>query len=918
MAAGMATRPAEEGAVGEFLDSASSAPSALLIDGEAGIGKSTLWSAASERARQRGFRVLSARAATAEPVSAYTTLADLLRELDPAMWADLPPPQRAAVEGVVLRERATGPATDQRAVAAAFLSVVDLLTDEGPVLLAIDDLQWLDPSSAHIIAFATRRLAGPVGFLGAVRTEPDDGAGADWLQLPRPDAVTRIQLHPLSIGALHTVVSEHLGRSFTRPTIARIHETSGGNPFYAIELARALEDQTPGVDMMLPGNLVELVRARIGSLGSDVHDALLAASCLATPTVEFVATATRTDVDLLVGLLEDAEAKEVIALDGNRIRFVHPLLARGVYTDAPEERRRNAHRRLAAIIDEPELRARHLALAATHADAVTLKALDEAAESAHRRGAPAAAADLLGLAIGLGGDTAQRRIRLATYHFAAAEPDRAGALLDETIARVEPGGVRAEALSTLAFVRLHGDGHREAARLLQQALAEQGVDLTLRVRMLTALAYALFNIGHPDDALRTAEEAVAHAEQLGHPGLISQALAVRVMLGFLRGDGVDDASMQRALELEDPTLFAPIAIRPTLINALLLDWTGQLERAYSEMRAVQRRCSDVGEEGELVLIAFYVGLNTIWRGDFAQANLVAEDAMERARQLGGHFPLFAALILRAWLAAFAGREDDARQAIADALAASERSGSHRLAEWVTTGLGFLEVSLGNFQAALDALQPLLRMHRAMPDSTEIVAASFMPDAVEALIELGRVDEAEPLADALERNGQRLGRAWMLAVGARCRAMVLAARGDVSSAIAAAHNALVEHDRLAMPFERARTQLLLGRLARRQRNKDAAAAPLRAALNAFERLDTPLWAQRARSELTRNDAAAQAPGELTAAEQRVAELAASGMTNRDVATALFISPKTVEATLARVYRKLGIRSRAELGRRMAGR
>jgi DNA-binding CsgD family transcriptional regulator len=411
---------------------------------------------------------------------------------------------------------------------------------------------------------------------------------------------------------------------------------------------------------------------------------------------------------------------------------------------------------------------------------------------------------------------------------------------------------------------------------------------------------------------------VANAEQLGHPGLISQALAVRVMLGFLRGDGVDEAGMQRALERQDPTLFAPIALRPTLINALLLDWTGQLEHAYSEMHAVQRRCTEVGEEGELVLIAFYVGLNTMWRGDFAQANLVAEDAMERARQLGGHFPLFAALILRAWTSAFAGREDDARQAIADALAASERAGSHRLAEWVTTCLGFLEVSLGNFQAALDALQPLLRMHRAMPDSTEIVAASFMPDAVEALIELGRVDEAEPIADALERNGQRLGRAWMLAVGARCRAMVLAARGEVSMAIAAVHNALVEHDRLAMPFERARTQLLLGRLARRQRNSDAAVAALRAALTAFERLDSPLWAQRARSELTRIDAAAQTPGGLTAAEQRVAELAASGMTNRDVATTLFISPKTVEATLARVYRKFGIRSRAELGRRMAGR
>jgi tetratricopeptide (TPR) repeat protein len=360
-------------------------------------------------------------------------------------------------------------------------------------------------------------------------------------------------------------------------------------------------------------------------------------------------------------------------------------------------------------------------------------------------------------------------------------------------------------------VRLHADGHREAARLLQRALDEQGVDLALRVRMLTALAYALFNTGQPDVALRTAEAAVANAERLGNPGLISQALGVRAMLGFLRGDGVDGASMQRALELEDPTLFAPIALRPALLNALLLDWTGQLDRANSEMRAIQRRCTEVGEEGERVLIAFYVGLNTIWRGDFAEANLVAEDAMERARQLGGHFPLFAAMILRAWLAAFAGREDEARHAIADALEAGERSGSRRLAEWVTTGLGFLEISLGNWDAALDALQPLLLMHRAMPDSTEIVAASFLPDAVEALTELGRVDEAERLADTLERNGRRLDRAWMLAVGARCRAMVLAARGEMDMALAAVQHAMREHDRLPMPFERARTQHCLAGL-----------------------------------------------------------------------------------------------------------
>jgi DNA-binding CsgD family transcriptional regulator len=179
--------------------------------------------------------------------------------------------------------------------------------------------------------------------------------------------------------------------------------------------------------------------------------------------------------------------------------------------------------------------------------------------------------------------------------------------------------------------------------------------------------------------------------------------------------------------------------------------------------------------------------------------------------------------------------------------------------------------------------------------------------------LGRADEAEPLVEALQRNGDRVDRAWMLAVGARCRAMMLAARGDVNAAVQSARRALAEHDRLPMPFERARTQLLLGQLLRRDRSE--ATAMLRDALAVFEQLGTQLWADRARAELTGTSSRSRANGRdrLTPAEQRVAELVASGMTNRDVAAKLYISAKTVEATLARVYRKLGIRSRAELGR-----
>jgi DNA-binding NarL/FixJ family response regulator len=277
--------------------------------------------------------------------------------------------------------------------------------------------------------------------------------------------------------------------------------------------------------------------------------------------------------------------------------------------------------------------------------------------------------------------------------------------------------------------------------------------------------------------------------------------------------------------------------------------------------------------------------------------------------------MFIALTVRSMSNAYAGRVAEVRRDTEDALAAARRCGSHRLSEWTVTSLAFLETSLGNYGQALTTLEPLLANLAAAPHSTEIISASFAPDAVEAMVAVGRLDAAGEIIGILEANGARLDRVWMKAVGARCRGMLLAARGDVEAAAEAVTRAMDEHRRLGMPFEQARTQLLLGQIERRQRRRDASAATVRTALAAFERMGTPLWADRARAELSRSDSGRSRAVGLTAVEQRIAELAASGVTNRDMAAALFISPKTVEANLTRIYRKLNIHSRAELGRIM---
>jgi hypothetical protein len=313
------------------------------------------------------------------------------------------------------------------------------------------------------------------------------------------------------------------------------------------------------------------------------------------------------------------------------------------------------------------------------------------------------------------------------------------------------------------------------------------------VRMLVMLAYALFNGGRAEPAMQRADEAVATALRLDRPELVSEALGMRATLRFVLGEGLDQADMRRALEVNDYPLSLPLAARPGVQNALLLAWTGELDAAAEAMAAIRNRCTDRGEESELIFLGFHSALLQVWRGKLAEAELVAEDTMERALQLNGDLPLFIALTIKAMVGAYAGRVDEVRRDTAEALAAGQRCDSHRLAEWPVTNLGFLEVSLRNYEAAVHALAPLMGMLDRMPQSTEIIAASFIPDAAEALIALGRVDEAERIVDVLERNGRRLDRPWMLAVGARCRAMLLAARGDIDAASQVAVRALGNTD-----------------------------------------------------------------------------------------------------------------------------
>jgi DNA-binding CsgD family transcriptional regulator len=613
-------------------------------------------------------------------------------------------------------------------------------------------------------------------------------------------------------------------------------------------------------------------------------------------------------------VLERADVARIVSIVGNSIHFSHPLLASGVYTGAEPGERREMHRRLAHIVEPPELKARHLASAAISGDQATLEALDAAATSTRDQGAPTAAAELIELAIGLGGDNPIRRIMAARNHFEAGSIAAARRHLEGVPESLPAGIIRGAAVMLRGAIDGYDGSFTAAVDGLTEGLREAVDSPPLRLQALMLLAPAVGIAGKYEESLAYAREALELADQLSDPALRSQARALWVNLHFLYGRGLDDRALSEAIELQGDSHPAHVHTRADAIKALTDAGLGRLDSARRHMRALKQQAADRGNEIDAIWVDTHATMINLWLGDYQDAAVIAEEAAQRAEQIGGHGPRLFALTCRAAVAAYTGRVDDARLAATSAIALAHQTGGHFLARPPTVSLGFANVSTGDYAATLDSLQPLLatfdREH-----GTEMVGGGYLPDAIEALIGLGRLDDARPLIEALEENGRRLDRSWMLFTGARGRSRWLAACGDLDAAETSARAALEYHQQLPMPFDEARTQLILGQIQRRRRRKRASQSSVEAALHTFEQTGASLWAQRAHAELSRLSGTRSAGIGLTPAEERVALRAAEGMTNREIAAQLFLSPKTIEMNLSSIYRKLGIRSRSQLHLRL---
>jgi DNA-binding CsgD family transcriptional regulator len=902
-------RDPELRAIDSFFGRLGEGPALLGFEGHPGIGKTTLLRATVKRAREEGVRVVAAAGAVAESRLSYVALTDLLSEVGPERFAALPEPQLEALDAALLRAHPPARSWSWEAVATAVRSLLSGMLDEGPLVVVIDDIQWIDRSSARVIEFCTRRLGGAFGVVFSRRVGADS-----WCPeiADRSGAVIR-HVTPLDTPAVTRMLRRHVREPLTRRALTRIAEAAGGNPLYALELLRALP---PGElstgPLSLPPSLREMVATRLEGLGEEVEELLLAVAALADPTLEVLSAALGSDVPLLIARAEDLG---VLELRGRRVRFSHPLLAEGTMAKAPASRRRAMHRALSEVVTDPEDRARHLALAAVLPDA--LPALVDAARSARARGAPAAGAELLELALDLGGNNALK-VCAAELHLDSGDVQRADVLVREAMDELSAGHDRARAQSLLAELRVRHDSFVEARELLEEAREEADEDSPLQVSIALQLTFVLYSLGLRVEAAECADAALALAEKLAIPGLLAQALGAAATTDFAIGRGVDEGRLRRGLFLEDPEVWSSVALHPAVTASMVLGFTGRLGEAVELLERLRRDYDERGEEHDLAWLGTRLSWFECWRGNLDAAEAHACEASERLLALGTSVGRMLALTAQAQVDAHAGRADSARKGSEEALALAEDTDWKGAMVWQHMTLGFLELSLGDPEAAAVRLAPLAAeaVASGLPEPAAD-GALVHGDAAEALILVGRVSEAAPLVELLEQRGEALDRTWAIAVGARCRGLLLAAGGDSEGAERSLQRALEAHEELPMPIERGRTLLALGRVQRRQRERRAAKRTLEQSLAIFEDVGSKLWADQARGELAAIGLRAGPPDELTASEERVARLAATGLTNRQIAASLQISPKTVETHLGRVYRKLDIRTRAELGARMGG-
>ena len=882
----------------------------LVLHGEAGIGKTTLWKAGIGLARDHGLRVLSARASDTETTLSFASVSDLFDGVDLGLLIDLPAPQRQALEVALHRVAPDAATSEPSAILAGVLRAIRILAEHEPLLVAVDDVASADPPSANALAYAIRRLEGaPVCFMFSRR----GGRPGEIERAFGPVDLQTLEVGPLSFGAISHLITQRLVRPFPRRVLRRVYETSAGNPLFAIELARTLIAKglpEIGADLPLPEMLEEVFGARVAGLADPQRRALLAVAL--SPGL------TRSALDMVAdrAAVDDALGTGLVVAERSWMRPSHPLLGAAARRQSTAWERRELHRDLAAAVTEPTLRARHLALAATSPDGALAASLAASATSASERGAIQEAAELAAHALRLtprdAVEHSDRVLALAEFLEVAGNPTRVTQLLTGHLDELPPGRASASAHLMLGEAEADLGGH---AAHLDRALAETAQEPRLRALVLArkALLQGINRVERIPEAEAMVEETLVGLDP-EDTDLQRRVLTALGWMRALRGRQIDDLVRRVPIRTMRLRMYETSLARPIGVRLAFRGRVGE-SRTYLE-----RHLAMAEEYGEAQAEAsLYVHL--------CELALRAGNASEAARLIGewDHWTAQYEMELqstehrlRALLFALRGEPQQARRLAAQVIAAP--------ADVATAVWNELEAKRADGIALLfehdatRAVEPLRSVwdHTVREGVDDPGAFPVAGDLVEALVEAGDNDAARAVTARLAKLSFAQKHPWGQATARRAGAMLQLVDRYDDDAAAALAGAAADYGRLGLEFERARTLLFLGRLQRRFKKRAEARRSLEDAARAFDDAGCTGWAGHARSELARVSGKRSADdGELTASEQRAASLAATGLSNKEIASRLFITVYTVEAHLSHAYAKLGVRSRAELAHRLAG-
>jgi DNA-binding CsgD family transcriptional regulator len=895
-----------------LLDAREGRSGALLLVGEAGIGKTALLEHAVAEAGAAGMLILRARGMQSESDIPFAGLSELLAPLLDRIDG-IPPTQAAALRGALALGE--GAAHDRFAVPAGVLSLMAGAAEERPVLVLIDDAQWLDESSLQAMLFAGRRLgAEGIAVLAAVRTGPGARTELDpWLE--------RLEIGPLEPEDARSL----LGPGIAVPVAERLVAGAAGNPLALLEIPTVLTDaqlagREPLESPLRPGTGIKRAfRRRVDQLPDAARRALLVAAASESNRVDAILGGMR-EIGLDAAALEPAEAADVVRVAAGRLDFRHPLLRSTAYYAASAAERRTVHRALAAVAEAGSAeRAWHLASATVAPEEDVAAALEAAALDARKRGAPGTAARDFARAAQLSPDDeprARRLLEAATDAGAVGEGVQALAYLAEAEARSADPFLQSEIRRRRANVRIRTELDQDAYHaLVAEADAARGTDPLRAAAMYLEASVFHMSTGDMSSLISTADRARELAEGR-EPGLELLSVLVIGEAYLALGERKAGDELLRIAEpflLGGDLLAAPAEVLGMAGHSSI--WIEAFDRAETVLARLIRTYRDASAVVSLIYPLAARAHLDLRRGRWSQAVAETAESVTLAEQTGQTGLTSFSLATQALVLAHLGREQEAREAIATATAVVERTQADAIRIYAVAALGHLELSLGRITEAALALEPLVALTDRL-NQGEPALVMWRPDLIEALARAGRSADAEAQLAILAAQAGATGGRWAQAAVLRSRGL-LAGEDEFRAPF---EEALALHAELPMPFELARTQLAYGERLRRAKARADAREPLRAALATFERLGATAWAERAVAELRATGHASgrraeSASSRLTPHELQVALLVSQGMTNREVAAALFLSPKTIEYHLGQIYRKLDVRGRSQLARLM---